>query len=129
VADESPQNSKKTGEDHPLSTLGEPYRWKPGQSGNPGGRPRRKPLTEALELLLQETDPRTKKQNLVLIIEALVKKAKKGDTTAIRETLDRVEGKTVQPISGPEGGAIPVSVEGVDEALAKLLDELKPKAE
>jgi ribosomal protein L17 len=127
VADEETQNKPETSEE--LTARIRPYQWKPGQSGNPGGRPRRKPLTEALELLLQETDPRTKKQNLVLIIEALVKKAKKGDTTAIRETLDRVEGKTVQPISGPEGGAIPVSVEGVDEALAKLLDELKPKAE
>ena len=41
----SPENSQKTAEANLIH--GEPYRWKPGQSGNPGGRPKTAKLSEA----------------------------------------------------------------------------------
>jgi|SRR5215472_11357016 len=46
--------------------------WKPGQSGNPGGRHKKKPLTEALEKIY--SDP----EECMAAARALAKKARKG---------------------------------------------------
>ena len=73
------------------------HRWKPGQSGNPAGRPpNTRYISEILrEKLLEETAEG--KTHAELIAEALIELAKdpkmRGFAPAIKELLDRTEGK------------------------------------
>jgi hypothetical protein len=60
--------------------------WKPGQSGNPNGRPR-----NSVTAMLKAVDPETSKE----IKDKLIELAKKGDLQAIREFIDRTDGKVV----------------------------------
>jgi hypothetical protein len=92
-----PQNRKKTGEPIPG---GEATRWKPGQSGNPGGRPKTAPLSQAcrevLALLVPgDAEGRTYAQK---IAAALAEKAADGDIRAAQELGDRAEGRARQSI-------------------------------
>ena len=60
-----------------------PYQFQPGQSGNPGGRPRT-PLRERLLRKLLEEDA-----TVGAIVEAIIERAKQGDVrafTPIRDT-------------------------------------------
>jgi hypothetical protein len=61
--------------------------WKPGQSGNPSGRPKRKPLTEALEKIY--SDP----EECMAAARALAKKARKGSIAHFQEAANRLEGR------------------------------------
>lgn len=70
-------------------------RWKPGQSGNPSGRPKTKPFKEALQNLID-------KVGLNDAATALVAKANTGDVAAIKEIADRLDGKVPQAIGGSE---------------------------
>lgn len=93
----------------------EDTQFKPGQSGNPGGRPKDRPLTDALRraLALEIADKRKGKTKADQIAVALVNKAAEGDVPAYREIADRVEGKVpqAQEISGADGGPIgPIEV-------------------
>jgi hypothetical protein len=73
--------------------------WPKGVSGNPGGRPKLKPLTEELERLLEQEAPKSKGQTWAAVIaEALVKRASKGDVRAIAELGNRIEGRPVQAV-------------------------------
>ncbi len=78
--------------------------FKPGQSGNPNGRPKGKSLTTILRDLLERKinvkDPisgkKTKKTIRDHIGLNLAAKAVKGDLVAIGIVFDRLEGKAVQ---------------------------------
>ncbi len=70
-------------------------RWKPGQSGNPGGRPRWKPLTEALQRLYDEQP-----ELLDQLAARLTVKAGQGDVSAWNTICDRLEGKVAQTVGG-----------------------------
>jgi len=61
--------------------------WKPGTSGNPGGRPKKKPLTEALEKVY--SDP----EECMAAARALAKKARKGSIAHFQEAANRLEGR------------------------------------
>ena len=64
-------------------------KWKPGESGNPSGRPKRSYLvSRVIEEALLEKDGSA----LVAIVEKLVEKARGGDLMAIKVILERVEG-------------------------------------
>lgn len=76
--------------------------FEPGQSGNPGGKPKTKEFKAALLVALKRADG--DKTKLAQIAEALVEKAATGDVPAIREIADRTDGKATQPISGDEDG-------------------------
>ena len=93
----------------------EARKWKPGESGNMSGRPKRKPLTDAYAALLDKPIPSDMARQLKLdesttyaqvIAMSLVREAVKGKVNAAAEVADRVEGKITQPISGPDGGPI-----------------------
>lgn len=95
----------------------EARKWKPGESGNMSGRPKRKPLTDAYAALLDKPIPSDMARQLKLdesttyaqvIAMSLVREAVKGKVQAAAEVADRVEGKITQPISGADGGAIQI---------------------
>lgn len=70
----------------------EETKFKPGQCGNPNGRPKKIPgLDELLSECLGENGIEAKE-----IINALIKKAKKGDVRAAEIILDRMYGKAKQ---------------------------------
>src|SRR6516165_111482 len=60
--------------------------WRPGQSGNPGGRPKRKPITEALEKVFTP-------EQCLAVAQALLKQAKKGSISHVQEAANRLEGR------------------------------------
>src|SRR4051794_25670331 len=72
---------------HPVS------RFKPGQSGNPGGRPKGTSLTARLRFRLAQVEPGSGQSYADLLVEALVGEALKGDVQAARTILERVDGK------------------------------------
>src|SRR5690242_6236255 len=78
--------------------------WKKGETGNPGGRPKERPFADALHLALAEEDPVTKVRKLRRIADKLVEAAVDGEAWAIKEVMDRIDGKPVQ--SAEINGAI-----------------------
>jgi len=93
-----PENSAKTVRGNPDKTI--PHRWQPGQSGNPGGRPKRTPLADACREVLAlpvpgDSDGRTYAQK---IAATLAEKAAEGDIRAAAELADRAEGRARQAI-------------------------------
>lgn len=88
------------------------YQFKPGESGNPGGRPR-KVLSDAYTALMDQKFPGDAKGRTYaqLIAEGQAKQAIKGKTDAAHEIGDRVEGKVRQSIelSGPDGSPVRVA--------------------
>ncbi len=106
--DEGPPVSKLL-QDPPVGYKSPPRsgQWKPGQSGNPGGRPKWKPLTEALHALLEE-EPALNKE----LIKAWVVKAGRGDVSAANMLWDRLEGKVTQTIGGStDTGPVKLTIE------------------
>lgn len=71
------------------------YQFKPGQSGNPGGRP--KLLSGAYRKMLAEVNPRDLegRTNAELIAVAARTEALKGDVGAMREIRSATEGEKV----------------------------------
>ena len=93
-----PENSAKTVRGNPDKTIA--HRWQPGQSGNPGGRPKRTPLADACRDVLAlpvpgDVDGRTYAQK---IAATLAEKAAEGDIRAAQELADRAEGRARQSI-------------------------------
>ena len=80
--------------------------WKPGESGNPKGRPKGVGADALLKQLAQEikrtTDPITGKRRNMTIEEGigwqLINKALRGDLRAIELYLERTQGKPLQKI-------------------------------
>jgi hypothetical protein len=73
--------------------------WEKGQSGNPAGgpgRPKEKPFADALRIALTEECPVTQKRKLRAIADKLVDAALVGEAWAIKEVMDRIDGKPVQ---------------------------------
>ena len=100
--------------------------FQPGQSGNPGGRPRLKPLSDAYRKALSEVDPndKQKRTRAEVIAEAVVARAIQGDVRALQELTDRAEGKVTQPISGPDEGPLNIQLSGMTpEERDKAMDD------
>ena len=68
-------------------------RFEPGQSGNPDGRPRSRRVNKALLGLLDAVDEKSGLTGAEAIAKVWMKEALKGNIFAIREILDRTEGK------------------------------------
>lgn len=99
------------------------HRFRPGQSGNPSGRPKGRSLAARLRTII-DRETKDGKDYGDLIMEVLVKAALKGDMKAMGYILDRVDGKLAQPIkqeiSGPDGGPVEIRDDAPD--LSKLSD-------
>ena len=103
--------------------------FQPGQSGNPGGRPKKLPITDAIREELE----REVTGGLSLahaIARKLVRLALEGDMDAIREIADRTEGKPRQRIeqSGPGGGPMQFELPTTREEIIRRIHELEMKA-
>src|SRR5215471_8301134 len=97
----SPENRRKTAEAN--LARGEAFRFKPGQSGNPGGRPRTAKLSEASRVKLASVIPgdpegRTYAEG---IADKLARLAIKGDIRAAQELADRAEGSQTRWLLPP----------------------------
>lgn len=88
----------------------------PGVSGNPGGRPSIKPLTDALKKALAEPDEKTRRTNLEEITRSLIAQAKRGKVDAIGMILDRLEGKVLSEHK------VSTRFEGVIQQLERMTD-------
>lgn len=77
-----------------------PHQFKPGQSGNPGGRP--KGLSAAYKLRLDEVEPKTGKTYAELIAIAVTAEAMKGKIEAAKELRQATEGDTLNLPTRPK---------------------------
>ena len=76
--------------------------FKPGQSGNPKGRPKLPDIKGVLAKILNGDEDGM--PALEAILKALVKKAKNGDVRAAQELFDRAFGKAQQYVDHTTGG-------------------------
>lgn len=80
--------------------------FRPGQSGNPGGRPKGPSITARVRKLLEERktgDGRKlpgRKQFADLVAEAILKEALKGNSKILWPLLERLEGKVPEELRG-----------------------------
>ena len=104
--------------------------FKPGQSGNPGGRPKEKATSHAIRQALTDMHPDQKKYNGLTRAQVIAKTAldaaENGDISFLKEVLDRAEGKVPQSNehTGANGGAIAfmeMTPEENEKAIAALL--------
>ena len=78
------------------------YQWKKGESGNPDGRPKGSvSIVDAIKRKLEEELPdasnEEKKTYLDKVVETYLNKAMEdGDTTILKDIIDRTDGKPVQ---------------------------------
>src|SRR5215471_11077276 len=96
--------------------------WQPGQSGNPGGRPKKKPITELYEQLLNDGAT-------VKAIRAAILRNIKGGKTAfvplLREMADRVEGKVTQPIQAKVTEVNQLTDDELRNQIQRLTEEIR----
>lgn len=80
--------------------------------GRPAGS-ETKPWKDAVRKAASAIDPSTKRRNLELLAESLIRKAKDGDIGAIKEFGDRYDGKVPQALQhqGHDGSALVVKWE------------------
>jgi len=108
---------EKVGRGHPPKDT----RWKPGQSGNPKGRPPKNlSITSLVKEKLEQEGPEGK-TNAELIADAIIELAVSGDLSAIKELLDRTDGKVIDRTDHTFYG------EGLPEILAKLRGYSSPE--
>jgi Family of unknown function (DUF5681) len=88
--------------------------WQKGcPSSNPGGRPRKKTLTEALEQILSSTneDGETHAQAIARQVVKVASKSMKGCTPAFKKIADRVEGAIRRQSAESEKPAVMIVVD------------------
>lgn len=86
----------------------------PTEDARKKGQGRRRLMTDAIILALNREvdsiDAGKPTRRLAIIVEQLVKKAEGGDLAAIKEVIDRVEGRATQAlkheVSGNDGGPV-----------------------
>lgn len=81
-----------------IKEFGVATRFKPGQSGNPDGRPKSRILAEMLAAIGNEVDPETLKSYFQIAAERLMSEVFRGNVQAFREFADRVDGRSTQHV-------------------------------
>lgn len=112
VAGKQRQNSDKPKKRKPPKTAfkpGNPYRWQPGESGNPNGAPKGPKLSDLIRQALDQKMPADKTQALKDLIDsgatigqiiamAVGLRAADGDLEALSVIADRTEGAPEQTV-------------------------------
>jgi hypothetical protein len=76
-------------------------RYKPGQSGNPNGRPKKgKTLTDIIRAKVDKDK----------FAEAVLNKAYEGDVTAQKLILSYLDGNPVQPVDNNNSGEVTINI-------------------
>ena len=112
----------------------ETRKWKPGESGNPAGRPRKRPISDSYLAMTEQELPEELRDSLRLkkgatyrdaIALGQIRSAIKGKTEAAREIREAIEGKVTQRISltDSEGDDLPAAGDGAGE-FAQRISEL-----
>lgn len=89
----------------------------PFQAGNKLGGRKEKPFRDALRLQLAAAGENHKK--LRLIADALIEKAQEGDTRAICELADRLDGKVPHGLIGGDDDDNPIRLEKIERVIVK----------
>lgn len=77
---------------------GIPYQWRKGESGNPGGRPAIRQLTDAYRQVLSLPHPQFPDMSYAQVIAvAMAMSATRGNVSAAAELGDRAEGRPITP--------------------------------
>jgi hypothetical protein len=84
---------------------------KPGRSGTNKGKD--KIWSEAIRRAVLRTVEGSKTKRLDQLADKLVSEAADGNVIALKEIGDRLDGKAVQAVAGPDGG--PVTIRIVDD--------------
>lgn len=84
------------------------HQFKPGNRANPGGRPKGRSITALLNKILDEKVPGSDKTIGEMVARQLIRQAMGGKNDAIKELLDRTEGKATQKVEGELTGDITV---------------------
>lgn len=86
-----------------------PHRFKPGQSGNPNGRPKGSSITPRLKRIIEENNG----EIADALVKSAIKNALKGDFRFWNAIMERVEGKVADRIqhSGDGGGPLKITIE------------------
>ena len=117
ISDENNEAKKKAAREKSNQNI-LPFRFKPGQSGNPNGRPKRRPLTsryeKALEKVISDEDCKrlgldkgsTVADAITANLIALGLSGGKEAIMAAKEFREPIEGKAVQRLAGPDGEAL-----------------------
>ena len=90
---------------------------KPGETRNPGGRPKRKPFLEAIIKHMEEHP-----EDVPAAIKSAFQQSKRGSIAHLRELADRTDGPVKQQIehTGEDGGPVEHTIRFGDAAKKKL---------
>ncbi len=108
------ENSEKVGKGKPPVK----NRFKPGQSGNPKGRPPGESLTTKINRVLDEPDAEHGTKADALISMA-IRAAENGDFKFFKEIIDRRDGKVPDRIANADGTNVvllPIKLDGDKES-------------
>lgn len=83
--------------------------FRPGQSGNPGGRPKNQLITKQLVRLLKQRNPKTGKPYAEAVALGLMNQLAKGKN--VKEILDRLEGPVPQEVEYTGSGGGPITLQ------------------
>ena len=106
--------------------------WKPGQSGNPGGRPKRRPISDRYEVLADTVLPDDLRRKLSLkegatygdaLALRIFHAAIKGAPPAAREVREAIEGKADQRIQITGAGGKPLISGGKNRPMVSLTQD------
>ena len=92
----SPERAEESADKRGPAEHLRPHRWKPGQSGNPGGRPKGESVTATLRRMLQQEHNGKTIQEI--LAERVIKEAISGKFQFAKELRDRLEGRPAQKV-------------------------------
>lgn len=85
--------------------------WKPGQSGNPKGRPKKKPFAEVLEQMISQ-EP----EALESVVKAALTEASNGNVQAQKMISEILDGKPTQQVEAEVTGNVTLNYQTIYES-------------